>query len=47
MIKMAGGINACASIDSNEGRVSIEQLHEVAKMQIYLYTHQVQIMHQI
>lgn len=39
MIKMAGGINACASIDSNEGRVSIEQLHEVAKdADIFVYS---------
>ncbi|MGO0985680.1 ABC transporter substrate-binding protein [Clostridioides difficile] len=39
MINMAGGINACASIDSNEGRVSIEQLHEVAKdADIFVYS---------
>ncbi|NMS88493.1 ABC transporter substrate-binding protein [Clostridioides difficile] len=39
MIRMAGGINACASIDSNEGRVSIEQLHEVAKdADIFVYS---------
>lgn len=39
MIKMAGGINACALIDSNEGRVSIEQLHEVAKdADIFVYS---------
>ncbi len=39
MIKIAGGINACASIDSNEGRVSIEQLHEVAKdADIFVYS---------
>ncbi|MCC0630705.1 MULTISPECIES: ABC transporter substrate-binding protein [unclassified Clostridioides] len=39
MIRMAGGINVCASIDSNEGRVSIEQLHEVAKdADIFVYS---------
>lgn len=39
MINMAGGINDCASIDSNEGRVSIEQLHEVAKdADIFVYS---------
>ncbi|MCC0651298.1 ABC transporter substrate-binding protein [Clostridioides sp. ES-S-0001-03] len=39
MINMACGINACASIDSNEGRVSIEQLHEVAKdADIFVYS---------